>query len=252
MTKVLAVANQKGGVGKTTTAVNLAMGLAKLGKRTLLVDFDPQGNATSGCGLDKRHLEASVYDAILNGVPAAEVRRETPFGLDILPANIDLAGAEVELAGAGDRESRLRQALAPIRDEYDFILIDSPPSLGLLNLNSLTAASGVLIPIQCEFYALEGVSEIMDTIRLVQGGLNPNLGLEGVLLTMYDARTKLSEQVASEVREFFHEKVYETVIPRTVRLSEAPSFGMPIIAYDPSAKGAQVYMALAREVAERD
>ncbi len=252
LTKILAVTNQKGGVGKTTTAVNLSMGLAKLGHRTLLVDFDPQGNATSGCGVDKRGLETSVYDAILNGVPAAEIRRETPFGPDLLPANINLAGSEVELAGAEAREHRLRQALEPIREDYEYILIDCPPSLGLLNLNALTAASGVLIPIQCEFYALEGVSEIMDTIRLVQDGLNPGLVLEGVLLTMYDVRTKLSEQVASEVREYFPEQVYKTVIPRTVRLSEAPSFGMPIIAYDPGAKGAKVYMELAREVADRE
>ena len=252
MAKVLAITNQKGGVGKTTTAVNLAACLGALGRRVLLVDFDPQGNATSGVGLDKTALERTVYDVVIGGEDVRAVIRHTDFDLDVLPANVDLAGAEVELATAGDgREMRLKGAVDTVRDDYDFILIDSPPSLGLLSLNALTAADGVLIPIQCEFYALEGVSELMRTLDLVRDGLNPGLDVSGVLLTMFDSRTNLSGQVAGEVREYFKEKVYETVIPRTVRLSEAPSYGMPIIAYDIHAKGAEVYAELAKEVDAR-
>ena len=251
MAKVLAITNQKGGVGKTTTAVNLAACLGALGRRVLLVDFDPQGNATSGVGVDKAAQEQTVYHVVIDARDVREVIRHTEYDLDLLPANVDLAGAEVELATAEARETRLKNALDIVRDDYDFILIDSPPSLGLLNLNALTAADGMLIPIQCEFYALEGVAELMRTLDIVQGGLNPSLEVSGVLLTMYDARTNLSEQVANEVREFFKEKVYETVIPRTVRLSEAPSYGMPIIAYDIHAKGAEVYTELAKEVAAR-
>ncbi len=251
MAKVLAITNQKGGVGKTTTAVNLAACLGALGRRVLLVDFDPQGNATSGVGLDKTAQERTVYNVIIEGQDVRNVLCHTDYDLDVLPANVELAGAEVELAAAENRETRLKNALDTVREDYDFILIDSPPSLGLLNLNALTAADGVLIPIQSEFYALEGVSELMRTLDLVRDGLNPALEVSGVLLTMYDSRTNLSVQVANEVREFFKEKVYETVIPRTVRLSEAPSYGMPIIAYDIHAKGAEVYAELAKEVDAR-
>lgn len=251
MAKVLAIANQKGGVGKTTTAVNLSACLGALGRRVLLVDFDPQGNATSGCGFDKAAQETTAYHVVIDGEGIRGAIRRTEYDFDLLPANVDLAGAEIELAAAEARERRLRDALAAVRDAYDFIIIDSPPSLGLLNLNALTAADGVLIPIQCEFYALEGVSELMNTIALVREGLNPALEVAGVLLTMYDGRTRLSEQVAGEVRRFFADKVYETVIPRTVRLSEAPSYGMPIIAYDIRAKGAAVYTELAKEVDAR-
>ena len=252
MAKVLAITNQKGGVGKTTTAVNLAACLGALGRRVLLVDFDPQGNATSGVGLDKTTLDRTVYHVVIGGEDVRSVIRHTEYDLDVLPSNVDLAGAEVELATAADgRETRLKAAIDAVRDDYDFILIDSPPSLGLLSLNALTAADGMLIPIQCEFYALEGVSELMRTLDLVRDGLNPSLEVSGVLLTMFDSRTNLSGQVAGEVREFFKEKVYETVIPRTVRLSEAPSYGMPIIAYDIHAKGAEVYAELAKEVDAR-
>ena len=251
MAKVLAITNQKGGVGKTTTAVNLAACLGALGRRVLLVDFDPQGNATSGVGIDKTAQEQTVYHVVIDTQDVREVIQHTEYDLDLLPANVDLAGAEVELATADARETRLKRALDTVRNDYDFILIDSPPSLGLLNLNALTAADGMLIPIQCEFYALEGVAELMRTLDLVQSGLNPSLEVAGVLLTMYDSRTNLSVQVANEVRDFFKEKVYETVIPRTVRLSEAPSYGMPIIAYDIHAKGAEVYTELAKEVAAR-
>ena len=251
MAKVLAVTNQKGGVGKTTTSVNLSACLGALGRRVLLVDSDPQGNATSGVGIDKNAEGKTIYNAVIDRDDAREIIRRTDYDIDVFPANVELAGAEVELATADNRESRLKDALAPVRDDYDYIIIDSPPSLGLLNLNVLTAADGMLIPIQCEFYALEGVSELMRTLDLVKAGLNPALEISGVLLTMYDARTKLSEQVAGEVREFFKEKVYDTVIPRTVRLSEAPSYGMPIIAYDIHAKGAEVYIELAKEVDAR-
>ena len=251
MAKVLAVTNQKGGVGKTTTSVNLSACLGALGRRVLLVDSDPQGNATSGVGIDKNAEGKTIYNAVIDRDDAREIIRRTDYDIDVFPANVELAGAEVELATADNRESRLKDALAPVRDDYDYIIIDSPPSLGLLNLNVLTAADGMLIPIQCEFYALEGVSELMRTLDLVKAGLNPALEISGVLLTMYDARTKLSEQVAGEVRGFFKEKVYDTVIPRTVRLSEAPSYGMPIIAYDIHAKGAEVYIELAKEVDAR-
>ncbi len=252
MAKVLAITNQKGGVGKTTTAVNLAACLGALGRRVLLVDFDPQGNATSGVGLDKKAQEKTVYHVVIDGQDIRSAIRQTEYDLDVLPANVDLAGAEVELAAAGEgRELRLKAAIDRVREDYDFILIDSPPSLGLLSLNALAAADGMLIPIQCEFYALEGVSELMRTLDLVRAGLNPSLEISGVLLTMFDSRTNLSGQVADEVRQYFGEKVYETVIPRTVRLSEAPSYGMPIIAYDIHAKGAAVYAELAKEVDAR-
>lgn len=251
MAKIIAVANQKGGVGKTTTAVNLSAGLGILGKRVLLVDFDPQGNATSGVGLDKGTLTPTVYEVILDGLAPREAIRTTAYKLDILPANINLAGAEIELAQAEGREFRLKKALDTVRDAYDFVIIDCPPSLGLLNLNSLTAADGLLMPIQCEFYALEGLTALLSTLKLVQESLNANLTVAGVLLTMYDYRTNLSQQVVEEVRKYFPDKVYDTVIPRTVRLSEAPSYGMPAVFYDEKAKGAEVYMRLAKEVAKR-
>ncbi len=249
MAKTIAIANQKGGVGKTTTSVNLSACLADLGKKVLLVDLDPQGNATSGYGIDKSQLEHSVYDVLVAGTDITTAIRNTELtNLDILPATIELAGAEVELVAAMSRENKLKRALEKVKPSYDYILIDCPPSLGLLTLNSLTAADSVLMPIQCEFYALEGVSQLMNTVNLVQQNLNQDLVLEGVLLTMYDARTRLSVQVAEEVRNHFAGKVYETIIPRNVRLSEAPSYGQPILAYDPKSKGAEVYMDLAKEV----
>ncbi|MBE3550066.1 MAG: ParA family protein [Brockia lithotrophica] len=252
MGRVIAIANQKGGVGKTTTAVNLSAALAMLGKRVLLVDMDPQGNATSGVGVSKADVTFDVYDLLINEVPLDKVVRPTAVeGLDVLPSTIQLAGAEIELVPTMSRELRLRRALERIRDAYEFVYIDSPPSLGLLTVNALTAADGVLIPIQCEYYALEGLSQLLNTIRLVQKHLNPQLTVEGVLLTMFDARTNLSIQVVEEVKRYFKEKVYRSIIPRNVRLSEAPSHGLPITVYDPRSKGAEQYIELAREVLEQ-
>ncbi len=250
MSRVIAIANQKGGVGKTTTAINLGASLAVAEQRTLVVDIDPQGNATSGLGLENREERPTVYDVLVDKRPVEEcIARSVHFDtLDLLPSTRDLVGAEIELVGAGDRESVLRAALEPVREQYDFILVDCPPSLGLLTLNTLTAADSVLIPIQCEFYALEGLSQLLNTVRLVQKGLNPRLEIEGVLLTMYDRRLNLSKQVADEAHEYFGEKVYETTIPRNVRLAEAPSFGQPIVHYDVLSAGAQSYLALAKEV----
>lgn len=251
MGRIIAIANQKGGVGKTTTTVNLGACLAALGKRVLAVDIDPQGNTTSGLGLDKRQIERSVYDVLIEGVPAPEAILPTQVsGLRVLPSTIDLAGAEIELVPAISRETKLKRALEPLRELYDFIFIDCPPSLGLLTINALTAADSVMIPIQCEYFALEGLSQLMNTIQLVQGSLNPALEIEGVVLTMFDGRTNLSIQVVEEVKSFFRDKVYRTIITRNVRLSEAPSHGKPITIYDPKSRGADLYMELAREVAD--
>jgi chromosome partitioning protein len=250
MSRVIAIANQKGGVGKTTTAINLGAALAVAEQRTLIIDIDPQGNATSGLGLEGRASRPTVYDVLVERRPVEEcIARGLHFDqLDLLPSTRHLVGAEIELVGEGQRESILRHALAAVRDQYDFILVDCPPSLGLLTLNTLTAADSVLIPIQCEFYALEGLSQLLNTVRLVQRGLNPTLEIEGVLLTMYDKRLNLSRQVAEEAVQYFGRKVYRTQIPRNVRLAEAPSFGSPIVLYDALSAGAQSYLALATEV----
>jgi chromosome partitioning protein len=250
--RVTACTNQKGGVGKTTTVINLAAYLALSGTRTLVIDLDPQGNATSGLGTDRRTIQHSSYEILVDRTPISEVVTRTPIdGLDIVPSAPALSGAEVELVGATGRERRLAASLADLDGRYDRVLIDCPPSLGLLTVNALTAADGVLIPIQTEYYALEGLSQLVNTIRRVREGLNPRLEIEGVLLTMYDARTKLSAQVASEVRRHMNGTVYETVVPRSVRLSEAPSHGLPIALYDPASRGASAYRELAGEVAAR-
>jgi chromosome partitioning protein len=250
MSRVIAIANQKGGVGKTTTAINLGAGLAVAERRTLVVDMDPQGNATSGMGLDRAQLHGSVYDILVDDATVADVRIDRvhfPF-LDIVPSSQDLVGAEVELVDRPNRELVLRKALAGVRADYEYVLLDCPPSLGLLTLNTLAAADTVLIPIQCEFYALEGLSQLLNTVRLVQQNLNPRLEIEGVLLTMYDQRLNLSRQVAEEAKEYFGSRVFTSVIPRNVRLAEAPSFGKPIVLYDILSAGAQSYLALAQEV----
>lgn len=251
MAKVIAIANQKGGVGKTTTAVNLSSCLGYKGKKVLIIDIDPQGNTTSGLGIDKKNVKKSIYDVLINDEKIKNALENTSIeNLKLCPSNIQLAGAEVELVSVISRETRMKVAINEIKNEFDFVLIDCPPSLGLLTVNSLTAADTILVPIQCEYYALEGLSQLMDTVRLVQKHLNPVLDVEGVVLTMFDARTNLSIQVVEEVKKHFKNKVYRTVIPRNVRLSEAPSFGLPIILYDPKSKGSECYMELAEEVIE--
>ncbi|BAU26279.1 chromosome partitioning protein [Aneurinibacillus soli] len=249
MGKIIAVTNQKGGVGKTTTSVNLSACIAQEGRKVLLVDIDAQGNATSGIGVEKAHVSYCVYDVLINDINTMDAVLPTEIpNLFVLPATIQLAGAEIELVPVYAREKRLKKALDLVRDKYDYIIIDCPPSLGILTINALTAADSVLIPIQCEYYALEGLSQLLNTIRLVQKQLNRNLYIEGVLLTMLDARTNLGIQVIDEVKKYFQEKVYGTIIPRNVRLSEAPSHGQAIITYDRRSKGAEVYSDLAREV----
>ncbi|TCL76324.1 chromosome segregation ATPase [Hydrogenispora ethanolica] len=249
MGKVIAVANQKGGVGKTTTAVNLGACLAQRGKKTLIIDHDPQGNSTSGIGLKKSEIRRCIYDVLINEVPIAEVMVATQVeNLSVVPATIRLAGAEAELVGMMARDQRLKRAIEPIKDTFDYILIDCPPSLGNLTINALAASDSIIVPIQCEYYALEGLSQLMKTIQLVQKYSNADLKIEGVVLTMYDNRTNLSSQVTEEVRHYFNEKVYKTIIPRNIRLSEAPSFGLPITLYDEKSKGAEAYIELAKEV----
>jgi len=253
MAKIISVCNQKGGTGKTTTAVNLSYALSQAGFRVLLVDTDPQGNATSGVGVNKNVLEKSVYDILLNKSSAEEALIKGVFkNLDIVPCNIDLTGAEIELVGALSRETRLKKALKTISDHYDFIFFDSPPSLGLLTLNALVASNAIIVPIQCEFYALEGVSQLLNTLNLIKEGLNPELAIEGVLLTMADYRTNLTNEVINEIKSFFKEKVYNSVIPRNIKLSEAPSFGKPIMLYHGASIGAKKYLELAQEFLSRN
>ena len=252
MAHIICIANQKGGVGKTTTAVNLAASLAAAEKKVLLVDMDPQGNASSGVGIDKSNLKGSIYDALINSVDPFDLLQPTELGtLVILPATTDLAGAELELIDMSEREGQLKKILHGLRSHYDYILIDCPPSLGLLTINAMTAADRVLVPLQCEFYAMEGLSQIVRTINLVQRGLNPGLRIDGIVLTMYDGRNNLSRQVEEEVRAHFGEQVFKTVIPRNVRLSEAPSHGRPIILYDIASRGAAAYLDLAGELMAR-
>ena len=251
MAKILAVTNQKGGVGKTTTAVNLSACLADLGQRVLMIDLDPQGNATTGCGVIKREALPTVYQILIGRASLAEARIHTDFGFDILPANRELAGAEVDLIEMDGREYRLRDALAPVLADYDFILMDCPPALNMLTVNGLVAADAVMIPMQCEYYALEGLTDLVATLKKVRANLNSKLEIEGLLRTLFDPRSTLTQQVSGELVDHFGTKVYRTIIPRNVRLAEAPSYGKPVTAFDRQSKGAQAYMALAQEVLER-
>lgn len=248
MARIVTIFNQKGGVGKTTTVINLAAALGKMDLKVLIIDVDPQGNATSGLGIDKNQLESSTYDALINGKSLEKIiQKTTGKNVDIVPSNVELAGAEIELIEIPDRELALKQSITTIEKHYDYIFIDCPPSLGLLSINGLSASDSVLIPIQCEYYALEGVSQLMDTIMLVKRSLNPELEIEGVVLSMFDGRTNLSIQVVDEVKKYFKGKVYTSIIPRNVRLAEAPSYGLSIIDYDPKSRGAEAYMELAEE-----
>ena len=251
LAKILAVTNQKGGVGKTTTAVNLSACLAALEQRVLMIDLDPQGNGTTGCGIVKREALPTVYQVLIGRSTLPAARLKTGFGFDILPSNRELAGAEVDLIGLEGREFRLRDALAPVLDEYDFILMDCPPALNMLTVNGMTAADAVMIPMQCEYYALEGLTDLVATLRRVRERLNPKLEIEGLLRTLYDPRSTLTQNVSADLTKHFGDKVYRTIIPRNVRLAEAPSYGKPVIAFDKQSKGAQAYMALAEEILER-
>jgi len=252
MGKVIAIANQKGGVGKTTTSINLAASLVKTRRRVLLVDLDPQGNATMGSGIDKNAIELSTYEVLIGIGEIQKARVTVEGGYDVVPTNSNLAGAEVELVNLDRREVRLRLALESVRDDYDFILIDCPPSLSLLTVNAFAAAQTVMIPMQCEYFALEGLTDLIQTIRLVRQNLNPELEIEGLLRTMYDPRNNLANEVSAQLREHFGDKLYRTIIPRNVRLAEAPSFGKPVISYDMQSKGAQAYLALAGEILRRE
>jgi len=251
MAKIIAVANQKGGVGKTTTSINLAASLAVLEKKVLLIDADPQANATSGIGIDLRTVENSIYECLIDNIdPKTAIIKSQPDGLDIIPSNIDLVGAEIEMLNLPDREKVLKGVLAKVKDDYDYVLIDCSPSLGLLTLNALSAADSVIIPVQCEYFALEGLGKLLNTIKMVQTHINPNLDIEGFLLTMYDSRLRLANQVVEEVKKHFEQMVFDTIIQRNTKLGEAPSFGMPVILYDAASKGSQNYLNLAKEMLE--